>query len=121
MVRNKQEEQLTVRGCLYARVDFGLLMALGSIHVPTHIVAYLLYCHLNSGHKPWFFADPDSRPTFNVTDRTLRRWLSRMDEGGIIELAPKKKGRWPKLRFNATKGIPCGSRIGPGGILEKRA
>ena len=121
MINNEERKQLTVSGYLYAQVDLGLLMALGSIRVPTHITAYLLYCHLNSSRKPWFFAEPYSRPAFKVAGRTLRHWLSRMDEKGIITLFKKKKGRWPKLRFNLAKGMPCGFRIGPGGVLERRA
>ena len=91
MINNEDRKQLTVSGYLYAQVDLGLLMALGSIRVPTHITAYLLYCHLNSSRKPWFFAEPYSRPAFKVAGRTLRHWLSRMDEKGIITLFKKKE------------------------------
>ena len=118
---NMESKHLTVAGYLYTQVDLGLLLELGRTRVPTHITAYLLYCHLNSSRKPWFFAEPHSRSTFNVASRTLRMWLSRMHEHGVITLATKKKGRWPKLRFNTAKGIPCGYRIGPGGVPERFA
>ena len=121
MNNKRGHAQLTSVGFLYAQIDFGLLMKMGATRVPTHITAYLLYCHLNSTRKPWFFADPNSRPAFKVTNRTLHRWLNRLHKHGVITIAPQKNGRWPELRFNPTEGIPCGCRIGPGGVIERRA
>ena len=93
-------KQLTFPGRLYAQIDMGLLRDMGALRVPTNITAYLLYCHLNSSRKPWFFAESVSRPAFKVADRTLRTCLERMAAAGVIELDSKKTGRWPYLKFN---------------------
>ena len=113
-------KQLTFPGRLYAQIDMGLLRDMGALRVPTNITAYLLYCHLNSSRKPWFFAESVSRPAFKVADRTLRTWLDRMAVAGVIELDSKKTGRWPYLKFNLSdSGIPVGHRFGPRGVIER--
>jgi hypothetical protein len=115
----KEEQGLRVKGMQYVQVDIGLLREVGMLGVPTGVITYLLYCHLNSNQKPWFSAEPNSRDCFGVASRTLFRWLERMKAGGVIDLTERKKGTWPRLRFlKSAWGVPCGQRVGPNGIIE---
>ena len=103
----------------YVQVDIGLLHEVSMLGVPSRVIFYLLYCHLNSNQKPWFSAEPNSRECFGVASRTLYRWLARMKVGEVIDLNEGKKGTWPRLRFlKSARGVPCGQRIGPNGIIE---
>lgn len=115
----KEEQGLRVKGMQYVQVDIGLLREVSMLGVPSCVIAYLLYCHLNSNQKPWFSAEPNSRECFGVASRTLYRWLNHMKVGGVIDLGERKKGTWPRLRFlKSAWGVPCGQRIGPNGIIE---
>jgi len=115
----EEEQGLRVKEMQYVQVDIGLLHEVGMLGVPSRVIFYLLYCHLNSNQKPWFSAEPNSRECFGVASRTLYRWLARMKVGEVIDLNEGKKGTWPRLRFlKSAWGVPCGHRIGPNGIIE---